>query len=46
MGHVIIRREKGRRHDVDVGAAEITMSLNADVIVNGRQESCGDDHGQ
>jgi len=42
MSHVIKRREKGRRLGVDVGAAEIAMSLHADLVVNGRQESCGD----
>jgi len=42
MSHVIIRREKSRRLDVDVGAAEIAMSLHADLVVKGRQESCGD----
>lgn len=46
MSHVIIRGENGRRHEVDVGAAEITMSLHADIVENGRQESCGDNHGQ
>jgi hypothetical protein len=29
MSHVIIRGENGRRHEVDFGEAEITVSLHA-----------------
>lgn len=29
MSHVIIRGENGRRHEVDFGDAEITVSLHA-----------------
>jgi hypothetical protein len=29
MSHVIIRGESGRRHEVDFGEAEITVSLHA-----------------
>jgi hypothetical protein len=29
MSHVIIRGENGRRHEVDFGNAEITVSLHA-----------------
>lgn len=39
MSHVIIRNENGRRHEEDVGAAELTMSLHPDVVMDGREEA-------
>ena len=29
MSHVIMRRENGRRHEVDIGDADLTVSLHA-----------------
>ena len=43
MSHVITSDENGCRHEVDLGAAEVTMSLHADTVVTGPQESCGQD---
>lgn len=39
MSHVIIRNENGRRHEEDVGATELTMSLHPDVVMVGREEA-------
>ena len=33
MSHVIIRGANGRRHEVDFGAAEITVSLHANTEI-------------
>ena len=41
MTRVITPVENGCRHEVDLGAAEVTMSLHADIVVTGPQESCG-----
>ena len=43
MSHVSTSDENGRRQEVDLGAAEVTMSLHADIVVTGPQESCGQD---
>ena len=43
MTRVITPVENGCRHEVDLGAAEVKMSLHADTVVTGPQESCGQD---
>lgn len=43
MKRVITPVENGCCHEVDHGAAEVTMSLHADIVVPGPQQSCGQD---